>query len=70
MTVLPNAIGVTIPDKEPTVAAEGLLLVQVPPPASVKAVDVPMHTVDGPVIAAGAEITLTVAVAKQPDSKV
>ena len=68
--MLPVVSGETIPDNDPIVATEGLLLVQVPPPASVKVAVDPIHIVVGPDIAPGAETTLTVVITKQPEGKV
>ena len=61
---------VTIPVVLPTVALSVLLLVHVPPPASVRLVVNPTHTVDVPVIAAGNGLMETVtlpSVLQQPD---
>lgn len=52
----------TMPVDEPTVALP-LLLVQVPPPTSVKVVVAPAHTVVLPVMADGKVFTVTTAVA-------
>ena len=60
----------TIPLDEPTLAMPVLLLLQTPPPGSVKAVVDPMHTRNVPVMGEGADITVTVDVATQPDGKV
>jgi hypothetical protein len=48
-----------------------LLLLQVPPvDTSLSGADVPIQIVDGPVIAAGGVLTVTVAVVKQPPALV
>jgi len=62
----PGLIPATMPDNEPTVATEGTLLVQPPPPGSVNVVVAPTHTRSVPPIAGGEEITVTVEVAIQP----
>lgn len=63
----PTAIPVTTPDAEPTVANEGLLLVQTPPVvASVRVPVVPTHMLVGPAIGAGDAFTVTTWVEKQP----
>ncbi len=56
----------TIPDEEPTVAIVVLLLVQVPPPASLSAVVDPEQTVVAPVIGEEAAFTVNTAKAWQP----
>lgn len=67
MVAVPEVIPVTIPDNEPTAATEELLLVQTPPETELLSIIVvPTQTEDGPVIAPGAELTVTVAVAMQP----
>ena len=60
----------TIPEDEPTVATEVLLLLQVPPPVASESVDVSARkTLVVPVMAAGNELTVTTATAKQPSPK-
>ena len=46
--------------------ADAILLLQVPPPASVNVVVVPGHAVSEPLIGFGAGFTVTTAVATQP----
>ena len=55
---------------EPTDAKPGALLLHVPPPGSVKVMGDPIHTVEGPEIGEGAEITVTAEVATQPEGSV
>jgi hypothetical protein len=64
--VVPVAIPVTTPVPAPTVATDGAPDVHVPPPASVSAVVAPVHTRLMPVMAGGAELTVTMAVTAQP----
>jgi len=60
--VPPEATPVTIPEEEPTVARLRSLLVHVPPDGDeVSVVVAPTQTVGLPVIADGAELTVTVA---------
>jgi hypothetical protein len=66
MVVVPVVTGETMPVDAPTVATPGALLVHVPPPASVRVMVEPIHTVEGPEIGAGADIILSVVVATQP----
>jgi hypothetical protein len=67
---VPAATPETIPD-EPTVATEAALLLHVPPDvASLKDMTEPAHTEDEPEMAAGTVLTVTVAVAVQPDADV
>jgi hypothetical protein len=61
---LPAATPVTIPVPDPTVAIALLLLLQLPPPASVSVIVEPGHTLAVPLIAAGADIIVMVAVSK------
>jgi hypothetical protein len=70
MMVLPVAIPVTIPVEESTVATEGLLLLQVPLPAPVRAICKPVQTVVLPVSADTADITATSVVREQPELSV
>jgi hypothetical protein len=70
MTVVPVVTPLTMPDDEPTVATVVLLLIQVPPAvASVTVIVEPAHTLVGPLIAAGAGLTVTTAVARQLPTK-
>jgi hypothetical protein len=63
---VPLALPVTMPVDAPTLALP-LLLVQVPPGIGWLRVAVKlMHTVEGPVMAAGAEFTVTSADTEQP----
>ena len=70
MVAVPKTIPETIPVLIPTVATVVVLLVQVPPPPSLNADALPIQTIALPVIADGAETTVTVAVAIQPDGSV
>lgn len=71
---LPPLTPVTVPVAKLTVAIAGLLLVQLPPPASVNGVVKPLHTTVVPEMAPGIGLTLKVAVlpvdieAEQPDA--
>ena len=69
MVAVPAATPVKMPDV-PTVATLVLLLAHVPPTvADESAVEAPTHTVDKPVIAAGAAITVTTTDVPQPPLK-
>jgi hypothetical protein len=57
---------VTIPVVDPTVATDVLLLLHVPPPASLNEVVIPEHTLSAPSIAVGNGLTVNTAVAIQP----
>lgn len=70
MIVVPGVSPDTIPVADPILAISGLVLVQVPPPASVSTSVAPTQTVDDPEIAAGVGLTVTFAVAKQPAGSV
>jgi hypothetical protein len=60
-----------MPVEEPTVAVAVGLALQVPPvAASARFVVKPEHTLRLPLIAPGAELTVTTVVAVQPDPKV
>ena len=64
MVVEPVAIPVTTPVDKPTVAIVDTVLLQLPPPvASVITTELPTHTEEGPDIAAGIGLTVTIAVA-------
>ena len=63
---LPAAIPVTMPVAAPIVAADVVPEVQDPPPASVKVVVVPGHTVFAPAMAAGNGLTVMTDVILQP----
>ena len=65
----PGATPVTIPDV-PTVASAVLLLLHAPPPASVKVLVKPTHTVAVPEIADGSGLTVIVLVIIQPEADV
>lgn len=56
----------TAPEPDPTVATEEVLLVQLPPPASLNAVDDPTQTTAVPDIDDGRGLTVTTAVILQP----
>lgn len=67
MVTVPAVTPVTMPDAEPTEAIAGLLLLHVPPASgSPSVIVVPAHTGELPVIAEGTELTVIVAVARQP----
>lgn len=68
IVTFPAATPVTVPVEEPMVATDVLLLIHVPPPVLLVSVEVaPAHTTDDAgEIAAGAAITLTAFVTKQP----
>jgi hypothetical protein len=68
--VVPEATPVTSPVSEPTVAAEVLLLVQVPPLTFVREIETPVQTLEDPDIAEGVEIMFTVVVVEHPVPKV
>ena len=66
MITVPDERPVTTPDVD-TDASEGAPLVQKPPgDASVFVIVFPTHTLDGPAIATGAAITVTVTLVPQP----
>jgi hypothetical protein len=65
MVVTPAATPVTIP-ADPTVAIPVLLLLHIPPPASLKVVVEPIHTCVTPVIGEGDEFTDKVVCMAQP----
>jgi hypothetical protein len=67
ITVVPAATPYTTPLVACIVAVAVLLLLHVPPPVLVRVVVEPGHTFAVPVIAGGAEITVTRDVAIQPD---
>ena len=56
----------TIPDDDPIVATDEVLLVQVPPPASLNVVDELTQTMPEPEIAEGRGLTVSVTDAVQP----
>ena len=70
ITEVPFATPDTIPVDVPTVAADVLLLLHVPPPASVNAVVEPAQTLAVPVIAEGRVLTVTTVVFWQPVASV
>ena len=60
---MPGATPVIIPDEEPMVATEPLLVVQIPPPTELPSVvDPPAHTVKVPVMVPGAGVTVAIVV--------
>jgi hypothetical protein len=63
---VPELIPETTPVDEPMVAIAELLLLQIPPPASLNVVLALTHTVFVPLIAAGKELTVTGVVITQP----
>jgi hypothetical protein len=67
MIVEPALSPSTSPVVEPTVATVVLLLIQLPPlvPSVIRMLS-PVHTEPGPLMADGAELTVTVAVDIQP----
>jgi len=67
ITALPVSVPVTMPELLPTVAITGLLLLQTPPEvASASVVVNPIQTVELPVMAGTAELTVTAMVAEHP----
>jgi hypothetical protein len=71
MSVVPAVSPHTTPDKEPTVATAGLLLLHVPPViALVNVLHEPSHTCGVPVIGYGARMMVTTFVAIHPVDKV
>jgi hypothetical protein len=68
MVAVPTATPVTIPEVEPTVAIDEVLLVQLPdPPEFASVVITPVHTVIVPVLVApGDAFTVNEAVTKHP----
>ena len=68
MSVVPGMSPVTTPEAVPIVATEVLLLVQEPPPdvPSVNRAGVPMQTFAGPMMGAGAAVTVTGILVAQP----
>ncbi len=61
IVTIPGFTPVTIPVKDPTVAIVSELLLHVPPlMISLSVIVDPTHTLDGPVIGAGEELTVTV----------
>ena len=64
--MVPGTIPVMIPVAVPIVATDGVLLVHVPPPASVSAVVRPIHTVAVPSIGVGSGLTVNASVEIQP----
>jgi hypothetical protein len=69
IVAVPAATPVIIPVAEPTVATTGLLLLQIPPPASVAVTVAVTQTIVGPAIAAGSELTVIVLIAGQPPTE-
>jgi len=61
---------VTTPVADPTIAIVVLLLLHVPPPASLSVVVAPEHTVSVPSIAVGKGSMVSTAVIRQPVDKV
>ena len=71
MDTLPGVIPVAYPDAEPIVATEMLELLQKPPVvASLSVAPNPWQTLAGPLIGAGAILTLTRSVVVQPAADV
>jgi hypothetical protein len=67
IAAVPEVTPFTTPLVEPTVATEVLLLVQLPPNVASLKVRVELtHTAEPPVIPAGIELTVAVAVVAQP----
>jgi hypothetical protein len=70
ITVVPVVIPLTMPEVDPTVATEVVLLVHVPPGvASVSVIVDPAQTLVGPPMAAGVALTVTIVVARHPDKE-
>lgn len=65
----PGDMPVTMPEREPT-AAPAELAHNPPPTRSPREMVVPWHTVDGPVIAVGERLTVTVLLVVQPVGRV
>ena len=66
MTEVPADTPVTMPEDEPTVAMDGLPLLQVPPPLHERMMVEPTQTLPEPVMGPGDALTVTTAVMKQP----
>ena len=66
IVVVPAMRPETMPELVPTVATDILLLIHVPPPASLRAVVRPAHTLVVPVIADGKGFTVISEVIIQP----
>lgn len=66
MVVVPAETPVTTPDSEPILAAVLLLSHQPPGTISVSVVLAPVHTVDAPLMGAGAGLTVTIFMVWQP----
>jgi hypothetical protein len=69
MIAVPNVEPVTIPDVEPIGAIPVLLLLHVPPPASVRVDIKPKHIAVTPVIGSGVRFTVSEVVTKHPVDK-
>ena len=67
---VPGVPPVTKPEADPIVATTVLLLIHVPPPASLKVVDRPEHTDVVPVIADGNGLTVATFVTLHPPASV
>lgn len=63
---VPEVIPVTIPEPDPIIAIAGLLLIQVPPPGSIRVVVEPTHTDKLPVIREGNGLTVIVSIVLHP----
>ena len=63
---MPLPLPDTIPLSEPTVADEDTVLHKPPPTVSVRVIAAPAHTPEGPVMAVGDKLTVTVVVTGQP----
>ena len=71
MFAIPPDTPTTMPDEEPTVAIDGLLLLHVPPVETLLSViDDPTQTGIEPVMDDGNRLTVTVVVVKQPTPRV
>ena len=66
IVVTPPAIPVKIPAVASIVPVAGVLLLQVPPPPSLRMVISPAHRLRLPDIAPGAGLTVRIAVVEQP----
>jgi hypothetical protein len=71
IVVTPPDTAVTMPDEDPTVNADVLLLVHVPPEGELDKVALePTHTAKGPTISDGNALTVTIAVTTVLDGNV
>ena len=67
MVAVPPDTPVTVPETEPTVATDRLLLYHSPPEIrSLKDIVVPEHSEEAPLMGSGVGLTVTVTIAGQP----